>query len=402
MKGDSMEKQHRNGNRIVLFAALLIAVALVSSGVTAFLCTHTGAGGALQPLAQMKETIQRAFFYYDESANSDEKLVDAALRGMLSSIDDDYAQYYTAEQYAEHLKSNSGEYRGIGIVIAAPDETGSRIQRVYAGSPMAAAGAQQGDLVLSINGEPVAGLSLDDMLALFHTDETADVLLLSRNGETFEVSVVKDIINVPYVEYALLEDGVGYIRLIGFAGHVVQETKDALANLTEQGAEKLVLDLRDNPGGSLDDVLDVADLFLERGQLIVSIRSRIEETETYYAKTDAVWNGPVVVLINENSASASELLSGAMQDHARATVVGTQSFGKGIVQTYFQLPANKGWVKLTTDAYYTPNDICIHGVGITPDVVVELPEEYRGAALESLTREQDTQLAAALDILKGN
>ena len=402
MKGDSMEKQHRNGNRIVLFAALLIAVALVSSGVTAFLCTHTGAGGALQPLAQMKETIQRAFFYYDESANSDEKLVDAALRGMLSSIDDDYAQYYTAEQYAEHLKSNSGEYRGIGIVIAAPDETGSRIQRVYAGSPMAAAGAQQGDLVLSINGEPVAELSLDDMLALFHTDETADVLLLSRNGETFEVSVVKDIINVPYVEYALLEDGVGYIRLIGFAGHVVQETKDALANLTEQGAEKLVLDLRDNPGGSLDDVLDVADLFLERGQLIVSIRSRIEETETYYAKTDAVWNGPVVVLINENSASASELLSGAMQDHARATVVGTQSFGKGIVQTYFQLPANKGWVKLTTDAYYTPNDICIHGVGITPDVVVELPEEYRGAALESLTREQDTQLAAALDILKGN
>ncbi|MGN0785145.1 MAG: S41 family peptidase, partial [Candidatus Aphodomorpha sp.] len=397
-----MEKQHRNGNRIVLFAALLIAVALVSSGVTAFLCTHTGAGGALQPLAQMKETIQRAFFYYDESANSDEKLVDAALRGMLSSIDDDYAQYYTAEQYAEHLKSNSGEYRGIGIVIAAPDETGSRIQRVYAGSPMAAAGAQQGDLVLSINGEPVAGLSLDDMLALFHTDETADVLLLSRNGETFEVSVVKDIINVPYVEYALLEDGVGYIHLIGFAGHVVQETKDALANLTEQGAEKLVLDLRDNPGGSLDDVLDVADLFLERGQLIVSIRSRIEETETYYAKTDAVWNGPVVVLINENSASASELLSGAMQDHARATVVGTQSFGKGIVQTYFQLPANKGWVKLTTDAYYTPNDICIHGVGITPDVVVELPEEYRGAALESLTREQDTQLAAALDILKGN
>lgn len=402
MKGDSMEKQHRNGNRIVLFAALLIAVALVSSGVTAFLCTHTGAGGALQPLAQMKETIQRAFFYYDESANSDEKLVDAALRGMLSSIDDDYAQYYTAEQYAEHLKSNSGEYRGIGIVIAAPDETGSRIQRVYAGSPMATAGAQQGDLVLSINGEPVAGLSLDDMLALFHTDETADVLLLSRNGETFEVSVVKDIINVPYVEYALLEDGVGYIRLIGFAGHVVQETKDALANLTEQSAEKLVLDLRDNPGGSLDDVLDVADLFLERGQLIVSIRSRIEETETYYAKTDAVWNGSVVVLINENSASASELLSGAMQDHARATVVGTQSFGKGIVQTYFQLPANKGWVKLTTDAYYTPNDICIHGVGITPDVVVELPEEYRGAALESLTREQDTQLAAALDILKGN
>ena len=396
-----MEKQYRNGNRFVLFAALLIAVALVSSGVTAFLCTHTGATGSLQPLAQMAETIRRAFFYYDETANGNETLVDAALRGMLSSIDDDYAQYYTGEQYAEHLKSNSGEYRGIGIVVGVPDATGSRIQRVYDGSPMAAAGAQMGDLVLSINGEQVAGLTLDGMLALFHTDGTADVLLLSRDGETFEVTVEKDIINVPYVEYALLEDGVGYIRLVGFAGHVVQETKDALTVLKEQGANKLVLDLRDNPGGSLDDVLDVADLFLEREQLIVSIRSRIEETENYYAETEAVWKDPVAVLINGNSASASELLSGALQDHARAAVVGAQSFGKGIVQTYFQLPANKGWVKLTTDAYYTPNDVCIHGVGITPDVIAELPEEYRDTAVESLPRELDTQLQAALDVLKG-
>ena len=129
LKGDSMEKQHRNGNRFVLFAALLIAVALVSSGVTAFLCTHTGATGSLQPLAQMAETIRRAFFYYDETANGNETLVDAALRGMLSSIDDDYAQYYTAEQYAEHLKSNSGEYRGIGIVVGVPDQGHELLKR---------------------------------------------------------------------------------------------------------------------------------------------------------------------------------------------------------------------------------------------------------------------------------
>lgn len=393
-----MQEQGKHSNRTARLVALLIAVALVSSGVTAFFCGLWG-GGAWAPLAQMADTIARAYYYYDEKVGGEDALVDAALRGMVAGIGDDYAQYYTAEQYAEHLSSNSGEYTGIGIVIGAPDAEGCVIQRVYEDSPMEAAGAQSGDRILTVNGTAVTGLSLDEVLLLFHTDGTPDELTLSRDGEAFAVTVEQDTINVPYATWELLDGKIGYLRITGFYGHVAQEAADAVQAFTEQGASALIVDLRDNPGGGLTEVLDVADLFLEKGDLIVSIKSRTEQTAVYRAEEDAACTLPLVLLVNGNSASASELLAGALQDHGVATVIGTQTFGKGIVQTYFKLAANGGWVKLTTDAYYTPNDVCIHGVGITPDLVVELPEAYRDTALDSLPREQDTQLQAAMEQL---
>lgn len=398
-----MEEQRRNGKKQVLFAVLLVAVALVSSAVTAFFCNAANRGDAFRPLAQMADTIQQVYYYYDEKVKTEDALVDAALRGMVGSIGDDYAQYYTAEQYAELLQSNSGEYTGLGIVVSMPDEEGSVIQRVYAGGPMEQAGVKAGDLIVRVNGTTVGGLSLDEMLAQFRSDDGPDVFLLRRGTEEFTVTATRAVINVPYVSYELLDNGVGYIRLIGFYGHVVQETKDAIAALTAQGASKLILDLRDNPGGGLNEVLDVADLFLPKGSLIVSIKSRTEDTERYHADGTEVCTLPLAVLVNGGSASASELLSGALQDHGIATIIGTQTFGKGIVQTYFHLSGNEGWVKLTTDAYYTPSDVCIHGVGITPDIVSELSEEYRTMALDSLPREQDSQLQTAIDLLtKGN
>ena len=393
-----MQEQGKHSNGTACLVGLLIAVALVSSGVTAFFC-GLGGGGAWAPLAQMADTIARAYYYYDEKVGGEDALIDAALRGMVAGIGDDYAQYYTAEQYAEHLSSNSGEYTGIGIVIGAPDAEGCVIQRVYEGSPMESAGAQSGDRILTVNGAAVAGLSLDEVLLLFHTDGTPDELTLSRDGEAFAVTVEQDTINVPYATSELLDGGIGYLRITGFYGHVAQEAADAVQALTEQGARALIVDVRDNPGGGLTEVLDVADLFLGKGDLIVSIKSRTEQTVVYRAEEDAACMLPLVLLVNGNSASASELLAGALQDHGVATVIGTQTFGKGIVQTYFKLAANGGWVKLTTDAYYTPNDVCIHGVGITPDFVVELPEAYRDTALDSLPREQDTQLQAAMEQL---
>lgn len=393
-----MQEQGKHSNGTARLVGLLIAVALVSSGVTAFFC-GLGGGGAWAPLAQMADTIVRAYYYYDEKVGGEDALIDAALRGMVAGIGDDYAQYYTAEQYAEHLSSNSGEYTGIGIVIGAPDAEGCVIQRVYEGSPMESAGAQSGDRILTVNGAAVAGLSLDEVLLLFHTDGTPDELTLSRDGEAFAVTVEQDTINVPYATSELLDGGIGYLRITGFYGHVAQEAADAVQALTEQGARALIVDVRDNPGGGLTEVLDVADLFLGKGDLIVSIKSRTEQTVVYRAEEDAACMLPLALLVNGNSASASELLAGALQDHGVATVIGTQTFGKGIVQTYFKLAANGGWVKLTTDAYYTPNDVCIHGVGITPDLVVELPEAYRDTALDSLPREQDTQLQAAMEQL---
>ena len=284
--------------------------------------------------------------------------------------------------------------------MTVPDETGAQITHVYDNSPMAEAGAQAGDYILEINDTVTAGLPMDDMLALFSTDENAaDVLKLQHGDAVFTVTVQPRVVYVPYVHAKMLDGQIGYIRIDSFLGNVAGEMEEALKDLLTDGMRSLVLDLRNNPGGGLTEVLDVADMFLQKGDLIVSIKSKTTDTEKYYAE-ETGYSFPVAVLVNGNSASASELLSGALQDHERAVIIGTQTFGKGIVQTYFRLNSNAGWIKITTDAYYTPNDVCIHGIGITPDIVVELPEDVQSLAIESLSVEQDTQLMRALQYLK--
>jgi len=240
------------------------------------------------------------------------------------------------------------------------------------------------------------------MLNLFHVDEMPNTILLKRNDIEFEVVVSKRTIVVPYAEWKVLEGNIGYIRLFGFSGHVVKETEDAVRLLKERDVSGIILDLRDNPGGSLNDVLDIADMFLPKDKLIVTIKSRIAEEVQYKAEIDPIYDGQLILLVNENSASASELLSGALKDHGVATIIGTQTFGKGIVQTYFPIAASKGWVKLTTDAYYTPNDVCIHGIGITPDIIVESESEYDNLPIDSIPFESDVQLQEAIHYMRGN
>ena len=376
---------------------LCVALRGFAAGAAAALCALL-MGRRLQPIEQMMRTIEDTYYYYDENVGSEDALIDAALRGMAAGIGDRYAQYFTAEEYASFLQSNSGENTGIGILISQTEE-GCVIERVYEDSPIAATDAQAGDLVVSINGTALDGLTLDEAAALIRTDGTENTLVLRRGGETLTVSAAAAVYHVPYSAYEMLSGGVGYLRLIQFEGHVAEEAAEALESLKAQGAASLVLDLRGNPGGMLDQVLAVADLFLGEGELVASTRTRTETTRAYYTEDEDAFGLPVVVLVNGDSASASELLAGALKDHGAATVMGTQTYGKGIVQTFYRLPANGGYVKLTTDAYFTPSGVCVQDVGITPDVTVELPEAYRGVPLESLPREQDAQLAAAVAYL---
>lgn len=395
-----MQKKRRPEGRGAQLAAMLISVALASSAVTALVCSLFFTKGETAPLVQMAAIIKNSYYYFDREVKNDAVLIDAALRGMVSALHDDYAAYYTAEEYAEQQRSTSGEYSGIGIVVGEPDDSGTAIiQHVYDGSPMDEAGAQAGDRIVKINGTDVEGLTLDELLALFHADGSEDTLFLRRDGTEFSVSVLRAVINVPYATYRMLENGIGYICITGFYGHVIDEVRTAIASLQEQCAAALVLDLRDNPGGSLTDVLGVADLFLKKGDRIVTIKSRNETQEVYDAEDDYACELPIVILVNGNSASAAELLTGALQDHGLATVVGTQTFGKGIVQSYYQLSSNDGWIKLTTDAYFTPKDVCIHGSGIQPDIAVDLPQEYVSVPLAALPQEADTQLSAAVTCL---
>ncbi|MEN6564265.1 MAG: S41 family peptidase [Christensenella sp.] len=349
---------------------------------------------ALQDLAQ---TIQSEYYFYDEKKLDDTKLIDGAMRGMIGTLDDTYAQYFNEEEYNSLLMTNSGDYVGLGISVQTPDETGSQVISVYEGGPADLAGIRPGDIITRVNGKTTAGLSLEELLACFSTDEnTADEIVYVRNGQENSVSILRSEVHIKRVTSKTYPGSIGYIRISEFNGSVADDFWNAATTLQEQGVKNLIIDLRDNPGGGFNEVLNVANHLIPEGKVIVTIRSKNGDERVYQSEGSERLNMNLAVLVNDYSASASELLTGALKDYKLAKIVGIRTFGKGIVQSFFHIKENGGWAKFTTDAYYTPNDVCIQGVGISPDLVVDLPEELKSTSVELLDPSQDTQLQAAL------
>ena len=393
----------RGGKRFDWSMALIIVCAvtivLLAAALGYMIRERTGNtsvdNGALTEAAN---TIEKHYYFYGDEQR--DALTDNALRGMVAGLGDPYAAYMTAEEYDEMLAEDAGDYSGLGISVSTPDANGSVIAEVYAGSPAEQAGLIAGDVIVTVNGADVRNMPFDDMLDLFSTDDASpDVLTVVRGGENMEFTVLRGEVHVNRVHSELLNGDVGYLRISQFYGTVADEFWAAAEAFREQGVHRLVIDLRDNPGGGLNEVLAVCDHVVPNGAVITTIKSKTESEEVYRAKGTERIDMDVAVLVNGGSASASELCAGALQAHGLAVVVGTQTYGKGIVQSYFRLRANGGWVKITTDAYYTPSDVCIQDVGITPDVVVDLPEELRNTPIELLPHADDTQLGAALELL---
>ncbi len=381
---------------IICFAIVLILVfAMV------FTMGQRGKTDSLDSAAlqELYETIHSQYYFYDEKELDSDKLLDAAMRGMIGKLDDPYAQYFTEEEYQQLLSSNAGDYVGIGISIQAPDDTGALVISVYSGAPAERAGIQKGDIITKINGKATAGKSLDEVITYFSEDEAIpDELTYLRNGVETTVSVKRAEIHIVRVTSQILSGNIGYLRISEFNGSVASDFQNTIDALEQQGVKDLIIDLRDNPGGGLTEVLNVAYTMIPKDKVIVSIRSKSGGEDVYKSKGDQQLPMRIVVLVNGNSASASELLTGALKDYGIATIVGTQTFGKGIVQSYFHLSDGKGWAKMTTDAYYTPNGVCIQGIGITPDIVVDLPEELKDTSIDMLDPAKDTQLQAAIAV----
>lgn len=324
-------------------------------------------------------------------------LLEAAAEGIVSALDDPYAVYYTPEEYEAYLANINGEYTGIGVLVGQPEEVGAVILDVYDETPAAEAGLLPGDILTAVDGMPVAPMLLEELSAAIDK-ETGESVTLSilRGEEASDVSLTCAALNLSRVSHALFKERTGYIRISMFSGNCATEFREALNDLTERGMRSLVIDLRNNPGGALENVTEIADSLLGSGT-VVSLRGRLDAEGKVYESNAKGISVPLAIIVNENSASASEILAAAVQDHGAGVVVGMTTFGKGVVQTSMQLEGNQAWLKLTTDAYYTPAGRNIDGIGVTPDIEIALPDEFTGLAIDQIEQEDDAQLWAALD-----
>jgi len=375
---------------ICLFAGLFFKSRMIVSNNSSMVTQNRAVQAKLGKL----ETYIRGY-YLDEI--DDKQLEDYLYYGLVAGLGDPYAAYYNEEETQSMMDSSSGNYCGIGAVFSQNLVTGIiTVSRVYEGCPSYEAGILPEDILYMVEGEDVTGQDLTNVVTKIKGEEGTEVTIsMLRGEEILDFTMKRQMIEVPTIEHEMLENQVGYILITEFDGVTAQQFSVALKELQENGMEGLIIDLRNNGGGSLDAVCEIADELLPEGLIVYT---EYNDGERIDRNSDAACvDVPMTVLINGASASASEILSGALQDHGAATIVGTQSYGKGIVQSVLDLQDGTA-LKLTSAKYYTPNGNNIHGVGITPDVEIDLPEELKTEVTLSL--EEDVQLQKAIEVLQ--
>lgn len=344
-------------------------------------------------LLELMELVD--YGYYEEYDVQD--MLDGAANGLLLGLGDPYTFYYTPEEYAELWEEDEGEYAGIGIQISTSYLTGlCTISRVFDNGPAREAGVQKGDILYMVEDLYVNSSTVNDAVDIMRgTPGTSVHVVFLRGTEEIELDLVRASITVNRIESGMLTDEVGYVYLYEFAGECAVEFQAAVNSLLDQGAKGLIIDLRDNPGGWVDDAETIGDIFLDAGTLCYLQYN--DGSKEYYRTKSGKVDTELVILMNENSASSSEILAGALKDRANATVVGVQSYGKGIVQTVVGLDDGAG-MQMTIAQYYTPNGNAVHKVGITPDVEVPLPDGDNG--MYEFADLADPQLAKALEVMQ--
>ena len=336
--------------------------------------------------------------YYKEVDS--ETLIQGAIDGMLASLDDPYTFYYSPEEMAESLENHSGKYSGIGILVSSDKDGGLVVIRVFKGSPAMAAGLLPGDVITHVNGESVNARTTEDLnnavsLVKGPDGSTVDITVYRKN-ESITYTVSRGSVNINRVEYYIYDD-VGYIILYEFLGDAVNGVKEALRAFNDAGVKGIIFDVRSNTGGELYTCLNITDLMVPEG-LIMYTENRYGDRQNHYSN-DYAYGVPMVVLVNEMTASAAEVFTAAVQDYDMGVVMGTNTFGKGIVQQIRSFPNDGAGMQFTIEAYYTPLGRNIHEVGIQPDIVVELSDSY-DPSIYTPDMDNDNQLKAAYDQVK--
>lgn len=322
-------------------------------------------------------------------------------KGFLAGLGDPYSAYYTPGEYENMMQKSKGEYSGIGAVLTQDAETMMiTVAKIYEGSPAEAGGMMPGDIIMKVDGTDISQMELGDAVMLIKGEEHSKVTLEICRKNDYDcrtVEITRENIEMPTLTYHMMKDKIGYIYIAAWEEVTISQYIRAMDDLEQQGMEALVVDVRDNPGGVFTTVCQVLDYMVEDGEtLVCTLTKNGEKTEIKGADGHA-FRKPLAVIVNENSASASEIFAGGIQDFEAGTIVGTTTYGKGIVQRFITL-GNNAAMKLTVSEYYLPSGVCIHRKGITPDVEVELSEELKSKV--KITEDDDNQLAKAVEILK--
>ncbi|HEY4861917.1 MAG TPA: S41 family peptidase [Xanthobacteraceae bacterium] len=377
----------RKTSLILLGAAAGVAVTLVTTQPRLLLegarAQAAAAADTYRQLSLFGDVFERVRADYVEKPD-DGKLIESAINGMLAGLDP-HSSYMDTKSFRDMQVQTRGEFGGLGIEVTM-EEGLIKVVAPIDETPAAKAGIMANDIITHLDDEPVQGLTLNQAVEKMRGPVNTKIKLkVMRKGgdKPIEVSITRDIIRVRSVRSRLEGDDVGFIRVTQFNEQTTDGLKKAVADLTAQAGDKLkgfVIDLRNNPGGLLDQAISVSDAFLEKGEIVSTRGRNAEETQRFNARAGDLSKGkPLIVLINGGSASASEIVAGALQDHRRATVIGTRSFGKGSVQTIIPLGSGNGALRLTTARYFTPSGRSIQAKGISPDIEVlqEVPDELK-------------------------
>lgn len=378
------------------FGAALVLMAVVYFGGQFLAQMNIALPFGMSNTVKIRQIEEMLDTYYVE--DYDKELAEELMyTGLVAGVGDPYTYYLSADSLAEQVEKNSGHFVGIGVEIYAGDDGYIVVSSVTPGGPAEAAGILAEDKITEVDGESITGKTAADVSALVKGEAGTDVTLTifrESTGEVLEKTVTRQDIQVQTVSWRMMDDNIGYISITNFRENTHNQFKEALDTLEAEGMEKLVLDLRNNTGGLVKSAHEIGEELLPEGIMVYTMDKEGNREDTL---CDDVYNDvPMVVLVNGNSASAAEILAGAIQDTGRGELIGTTTFGKGLVQRLFTLPDGSG-LNVTIQKYYTPNGTSIHGVGITPDYEVELPEEY--AQQTNIPAEADTQLQKAMEVL---